>query len=175
MAYIKGSRHLTRQSRLVTTRGRSSDPLSAKIFFATGEVACNGSDLVWRRFGERFCDRVQCLIPACRNAAFRRGAHRVDRGAVFADPSGICRVLSEIHSSFTDSLVRGRMRMTSRPRVSTRIAEPTASIASIDSVLPQLPGACIVCPSGGVSARRQDKDRRRWRTSPRACPARDRS
>jgi hypothetical protein len=45
------------------------------------------------------------------------------------------RVLSEIHSSFTASLLRGRMRMTSRPRVSTRIAEPSASITSMDSVL----------------------------------------
>ena len=45
------------------------------------------------------------------------------------------RVLSEIHSSFTASLTRGRMRITSRPRESTRIAEPTASITSIDSVL----------------------------------------
>ena len=45
------------------------------------------------------------------------------------------RVLSEIHSSFTSSLMRGRMRITSRPRASTRMAEPTASITSIDSVL----------------------------------------
>jgi len=48
--------------------------------------------------------------------------------------------LSEIHSSFTASLTRGRIRITSRPRVSTRIAEPTPSITSIDWVLPSSHG-----------------------------------
>ena len=49
-------------------------------------------------------------------------------------PSQTWRVLSEIHSSFTASLTRGRMRMTSRPRLSTRMLEPTASMTSMDSV-----------------------------------------
>ncbi len=44
----------------------------------------------------------------------------------------MCRVLSEIHSSLIASLMRGRMRMTSRPRESMRIAEPIPSITSID-------------------------------------------
>ncbi len=54
-------------------------------------------------------------------------------------PSTTWRVLSEIHSSFTSSLTRGRMRITSRPRVSTRIALPSASITSIELGLVQLP------------------------------------
>ena len=50
-------------------------------------------------------------------------------------PSTQCRVLSEIHSSLMSSLTRGSICITSRPRVSMRIAEPTASITSTDSVL----------------------------------------
>ncbi len=70
-------------------------------------------------------------------------------------PSATCRVLSEIHSSFTASLLRGRMRTTSRPRVSTRMAEPTASITSMLSVLrsshgrvANAHGRCVSAPTG---------------------------
>ena len=41
----------------------------------------------------------------------------------------------EIHSSFTSSFTRGSTRSTSAPRASTRMFEPTASMASMDSVL----------------------------------------
>ena len=44
------------------------------------------------------------------------------------------RVLSLIHSWFTPSWFLGRMRMTSRPFVSTRMFDPRASITSIVSV-----------------------------------------
>ena len=44
------------------------------------------------------------------------------------------RVLSEIHSSLTSSLRRGKTRITSRPRASTRILLPTASMTSTVSV-----------------------------------------
>ena len=53
------------------------------------------------------------------------------------------RVLSEIHSSLMPSLTRGRMRMTSRPRASTRMLEPTASITSIDCVLVSSQGRAV--------------------------------
>ncbi len=54
-------------------------------------------------------------------------------------PSATCRVLSEIHSSFTASLLRGRMRITSRPRVSTRMARADR-IHDVDALgLAQLP------------------------------------
>ena len=68
-----------------------------------------------------------CADP--RNLPFSRTKGRSSR-LVFR-PSTISRVLSEIHSSFTESLTRGKMRITSRPRVSMRIAEPSASMTSI--------------------------------------------
>ena len=46
-----------------------------------------------------------------------------------------CRVLSEIHSSFTSSFRRGSTRITWAPRVSTRMLAPSASSTSTDSVL----------------------------------------
>ena len=48
-------------------------------------------------------------------------------------PSYWNRALSEIHSSFTSSFSRGTMRMTSVPRVSTRMLQPSASLTSTDS------------------------------------------
>ena len=42
--------------------------------------------------------------------------------------------MSEIHSSFTSSFSRGRMRSTSPARASTRMLLPTASMTSTDSV-----------------------------------------
>ena len=62
------------------------------------------------------------------------------------------RVLSEIHSSFTWSLTRGMMRITSRPLRSTRIAEPTASITSMDSVLVSSHGRAVKANGFEVSA-----------------------
>ena len=67
-------------------------------------------------------------------------------------PSQMKRVLSEIHSSFTWSFSRGMMRMTSRPRESTRIADPTASITSIDSVLFNSHGRAVKANGLEVSA-----------------------
>ena len=49
------------------------------------------------------------------------------------------RVLSLIHSSFTSSLMRGRMRITWRWRTSRRMLEPTASMTSIAGHPAQLP------------------------------------
>ena len=51
------------------------------------------------------------------------------------------RVLSEIHSSLTSSLRRGSTRITSRPRVSTRMLQPSASITSIEFGLVAAPRA----------------------------------
>ena len=58
-------------------------------------------------------------------------------------PSQMKRVLSEIHSSFTASLLTGKMRITSRPRVSTRMLLPTASITSMVSVLRSSQGRAV--------------------------------
>ena len=52
----------------------------------------------------------------------------------FFRPSYAKRVLSEIHSSLISSFSRGRIRITSLPRLSTRMLQPTASSTSIDSV-----------------------------------------
>ena len=52
-------------------------------------------------------------------------------------------VLSEIHSSFTPSWLRGKMRITSRPLVSTRMFDPSASITSMDSVLVNSQGRAV--------------------------------
>ena len=79
-------------------------------------------------------DRLERLAPARRLQL----AVPADIGLVeplARSPSQTKRVLSEIHSSFTSSLIRGRMRITSRPRASTRMFEPTASITSMVSVL----------------------------------------
>ena len=73
---------------------------------------------------------------AGRSLPFR--ARRAGRAAASAGRRAK-RVLSEIHSSLTASLLRGRTRITSRPRVSTRMAEPTASITSMRFGLAQLP------------------------------------
>ena len=70
-------------------------------------------------------------------------------------PSTTWRVLSEIHSSFTSSLMRGRMRITSRPRVSTRIAEPSASMTSNDLGLAELPGPGV--EGIGLGGQRADR------------------
>ena len=50
---------------------------------------------------------------------------------------------SASHSSFTPSLFRGRMRITSRPLVSMRMFEPSASITSTDSVLVSSQGRAV--------------------------------
>ncbi len=58
-------------------------------------------------------------------------------------PSQAKRVLSEIHSWLTSSLMRGRTRSTARPRVSTRIADPMASMTSINSVFSSSQGRAM--------------------------------
>ena len=68
------------------------------------------------------------------------------------NPSTMCRVLSEIHSSLMASLTRGKMRTTSRPRASTRIPEPSASMTSINSVLPYSQGRAWNAVGFAVSA-----------------------
>ena len=70
---------------------------------------------------------VGCSLPSC----LVIGTSRRRRFS----PSQEKRALSEIHSSFTSSCSRGRMRITSLPRASTRMLLPTASSTSIDSVL----------------------------------------
>ena len=81
-------------------------------------------------------ERLRARSPA---AACRRAGHRAGRAAGGFRPSQAKRVLSEIHSSFTSSLRRGRTRITSLPRASTRMLLPTASSTSTDSVFAQLP------------------------------------
>ncbi len=76
-------------------------------------------------------------------SACRPRAHRAVSSRWRRSPSQTKRVLSEIHSSFTPSWLRGRMRMTSRPLVSTRMFDPSASITSIVSVFVNSHGRAV--------------------------------
>ncbi len=120
----------------------SSRPTVSGAF--EGENFLDGSEVADDRAAMRLAGvRATAAAMAAKAAGQESGAqagrargYRVDRRRWARSPLDFTwRVLSEIHSSFTSSLMRGRMRMTSRPRVSTRIAEPSASMTSIDSVL----------------------------------------
>ena len=76
------------------------------------------------------------------------------------------RVLSLIHSSFTSSLMRGRMRMTCRWRTSRRMFEPTASMTSMPGTRRKLPRARSRTPAASAAARRPGRHRRDCRPSP---------
>lgn len=58
----------------------------------------------------------------------------LEKQVMFLSQLDVYLVLSEIHSSLTSSLRRGRILITSPPLVLTTILEHTASSTSIDSV-----------------------------------------
>ena len=115
--------------------------LEREHLLGTGKVAGDGADALGRCRLELVGDDAPAPRPSSPGAACRSRARRAGRAAACCRPSQAKRVLSEIHSSLTSSLLRGRTRITSRPRVSTRMAEPSASMTSMDSVLLQLPRA----------------------------------
>mmetsp|Transcript_1307 Transcript_1307/g.3423 ORF Transcript_1307/g.3423 Transcript_1307/m.3423 type:complete len:275 (-) Transcript_1307:373-1197(-) len=67
-------------------------------------------------------------------------------------PSNAKRVLSEIHSSLMSSLRRGSTRITSPPRVSTRMFDPNPSSTSIESVVRSSHGRAVKAYGFEVSA-----------------------
>jgi len=82
-------------------------------------------------------DRREGFGPAPPPASAVLSADKADRAAACAGRrprERVCRRSPLLVS--TVALMRGRMRITSRPRVSMRSAEPSASITSTDWVLP---------------------------------------
>ena len=72
------------------------------------------------------CQLTGCNLPCTRSHGRSRRRRR--------RPSNENRPLSDIHSSFTSSLVRGWMLSTSAPRAQARMLVPVASSTSIVSV-----------------------------------------
>ena len=111
------------------------------------------------RFGSR---RLHALRRSRRRprrqvAARSRPSSRTIRPVEALRPQAVdqWRVLSEIHSSFTASLMRGRMRITSRPRASTRMARADR-VHHVDRFgLGQLPGPRL--EGVGLGGQRADR------------------
>ena len=123
-----------RQSRLAAPSA-AHQLLQREHRLGIGEIAGDRRDALARHRASAGRPRRRTPRANRRSPACRRAAHRAGRAGARRSPSTAKRVLSEIHSSFTSSLRRGRTRSTCAPRASTRMLLPTASSTSTDSVL----------------------------------------
>ncbi len=140
------------------------DPCPSSSFLAAYMVSeSSRSPAIAATLGPAFFSRLakraraSCQLP-CRSLPFSRTQGRSRRLRTSA--STWWRVLSWIHSSFTSSLMRGRMRITWRWRVSRRMFEPTPSITSMPGTrrtsqerISKMIGLCNSAPTGQTSPR----------------------
>ena len=134
-----------------------------------GKVAGDRADALgrrppspWRRWRRRLppCRRPQPAVLADIRPIEPLRAQAVDH---------MQRVLSEIHSSFTSSLMRGRMRMTSRPRAVDADGRADARPSRRWTRSSTAPTAAPRTHMASRSTRRPGRDRRRCPAAPRSC------